>query len=573
MNIRRMGCVLMLSTVLATAQALEPEVAPADLAFKDIRYLSRSLEDFGEQEAYVFAFTQLAAPCHDALTKALTKLQKDVDGQAVSIALVNAGSDDSILEIAHDGILRDLSYTLLKDTAGGSASLGVRTAGTVVLLDKDRKLRYRGNSGGLHDALIAVLAGKTVETPETEVIGEGLAPAPLPPASKPITYSEHIAPIMDRHCVTCHRPNQGTPFSLRRYKQVAARADMIAEVVLEERMPPWYGVRSHGPFANERKVSDAEKITLRQWLAAGTPEGDPALRPEPPVFPDTEWAIGEPDLVITAAEEEQIPADGYIPYRYVTLPYQFSADTWVQGLEILPGNTDVVHHANLIYTQVGDGYSEDYNFLTGRVPGGDPVDLPDNVGMLIPKDSVLTLQIHYVTTGKPARDRIRVGIRYARSTIVKRTHHQRMRPESISIPPGDPFFPIRAEETIDYNATVLALFTHMHLRGRDMTFFADYPDGTSETLLTVPNYSFDWQLAYVYEPGTKRFPKGTKIRTQSHYDNSAFNPYNPDPTVEVNYGDQTYHEMNDGYIFFLDEEESLNIQVDPKTGHVLAAAK
>lgn len=374
---------------------------------------------------------------------------------------------------------------------------------------------------------------------------------------------------MHAHCVACHRPGQAAPFSLLSYGQVSARADMIREVVLEERMPPWYGARKHGPFANERKVSEAEKNQLLQWLEAGKPEGDPALKPAPPAFPDSEWSIDEPDLILTATEEEQIPADGYIPYRYVTLPYQFPADTWIQGLEILPGNPDVVHHANLIYSLPDQKTDEQYGFLTGKVPGGSPVDLESPVGMMIPEGAVLTLQIHYVTTGQPETDRIRVGIRYARGTIVKRTRHQRIRPEGISIPPGAPFHRISAEETIGQNATVLALFSHMHLRGRDMTFYADYPDGTSETLLTIPNYSFDWQLAYVYPPGVKRFPKGTKIRTVSHYDNSSFNPYNPDPSVEVVYGDQTYHEMNDGYVFYLDEEENLNLKIDPETGQVV----
>jgi hypothetical protein len=110
----------------------------------------------------------------------------------------------------------------------------------------------------------------------------------------------------------------------------------------------------------------------------------------------------------------------------------------------------------------------------------------------------------------------------------------------------------------------------MHLRGRDMTFCAEYPNGKEETLLTIPNYSFDWQLAYLYSPGMKQLPEGTRIRTVSHYDNSAFNPYNPDPSETVRYGDQTYHEMNDAYMFYLDNDEFLRMVIDGDTGRPVA---
>lgn len=564
------GLILAAALVGLPAVSIQPGDPVAGLSFKDIRYLPRTLEDFGERAAYVFLFTAISAPGREAQDGALRGLHDRYAGRGVEVATLNVAPGETILEDALHGVENELPFTLLSDTDGAAArALGVSALGTAVVIGPDKTLRYRGGLEGVEDALEAVLAGGPVTDPDRTVSGPAIPVRETPAADAPITYTEHIAPIMNAHCVTCHRPGESAPFSLLSYGQVASRADMIREVVLEERMPPWYGARKHGPFANERKVGEDEKTRLLQWIAAGKPEGDPALKPAPPEFPESEWGIGKPDLVLTAAEEEQIPADGYIPYRYVTLPYQFPADTWIQGLEILPGNAAVVHHANLIYVQVGKDYDEQYGFLTGKVPGGSPVDLPEGVGMLIPKDAVLTLQIHYVTTGQPETDRMRVGIRYARGTIVKQSRHQRIRPDEISIPPGAAFHRLSAEATIDRNATVLALFTHMHLRGRDMTFYADYPDGTSETLLAAPNYSFDWQLAYVYPPGAKRFPRGTTIRTVSHYDNSAFNPYNPDPTVEVVYGDQTYHEMNDGYIFYLDEEENLGLRIDPETGQAL----
>jgi peroxiredoxin len=557
--------------VTLSAGALSPGDAVGSLSLKDIRFLPRTLDDFGERAAFVFAFTATDDPGRTELDRHLKSLQESMKNKNVEIAAVHPSPADTIPTIALYGIEHELSFTLVGDSDGICAKdLGVEKLGTVVILDgKDKTLRYRGDWAGVEAALAAILSGGAVAEPERPVEGRAIPMRSVPEPDAPITYSEHIAPILNAHCVACHRPGQTAPFALQDYRHASARADMIREVVLEERMPPWYGARKHGPFVNERTVTEAEKTLLLQWMAGGTPEGDPALAPAPPVFPDSEWAIGEPDLILTATEVEQIPAEGFIPYRYVTLPYQFAADTWVQGLEILPGNPEVVHHANLIYTLPGQPYDEQNGFLTGKVPGGNPVNLAPGVGMMIPKGAVLTIQIHYVTTGKPETDQMRVGVRYAEGTIAKRTFHQRIRPEDIAIPPGEAFHRMSAEETIPHNATVIALFTHMHTRGRDMTFFADYPDGHSETLLTIPNYSFDWQLAYQYAPGTKRFPKGTKIRTVSHYDNSAFNPYNPDPTVEVPYGDQTIHEMNDGYVFYLDEDENLDLKIDGKTGQVV----
>lgn len=571
---RRQVFVALLCWNLAlSAGALSPGEAVGILSLKDIRFLPRSLDDFGERAAFVFAFTSTDDAGRSELDARLKALHESMKDKNVEIAAVHPAHTDTIPTIALHGVEQELPVTLLGDPGGTAAkALGVENLGTFVILDrKDQRLRYRGDWTGVEAALAAVLSRMPVIEPERPVAGPPIPVRLIPAPTTPVTYSEHIAPILNGHCVACHRPGQTAPFALQDYRHAAARADMILEVVLEERMPPWYGARKHGPFVNERTVSDAEKTLLAQWVAGGKPEGDPALAPAPPVFPDSEWAIGEPDLVLTAKDVEQIPAEGLIPYRYVTLPYQFAEDTWIQGLEILPGNPEVVHHANLIYTLPGQPYDEQNGFLTGKVPGGNPVDLAPGVGMMIPKGAVLTIQIHYVTTGKPETDQMRVGLRYARGTITKRTHHQRIRPETIAIPPGEPFYRMSAEETIPHNATVIALFTHMHTRGRDMTFFADYPDGHSETLLTIPNYSFDWQLAYQYAPGTKRFPKGTRIRTVSHYDNSAFNPYNPDPTAEVPYGDQTIHEMNDGYVFYLDEEENLNLAIDEKSGRVVEA--
>jgi hypothetical protein len=248
------------------------------------------------------------------------------------------------------------------------------------------------------------------------------------------------------------------------------------------------------------------------------------------------------------------------------LPHVFPNDTWVQGIEIMPSNARVVHHANLGAASVLSGFDESRNFLTGKVPGGAPVNLDSGMAMMIPAGSVLALQIHYVTTGKEETDRIAVGLRFAHETIRKRVYYKIIENSRFSIPPGVAAHPVSAQKTLECDATGIGLFTHMHLRGKDSTFIAHYPDGKSDTLLALPNYSFDWQLAYQWPRGTQHFPKGTTLECLSHFDNSAFNPFNPDPNATVKFGPQTFHEMMQGFFFYTNDSETLNVKVDPKTG-------
>jgi hypothetical protein len=140
------------------------------------------------------------------------------------------------------------------------------------------------------------------------------------------------------------------------------------------------------------------------------------------------------------------------------------------------------------------------------------------------------------------------------------------------IPPGAMAHPVRASRQLPDDAVGIGMFVHMHLRGRDMTAVAEAPDGSRETLLQVPNYNFDWQQSYRWPSGQKRFAKGTRIRALAHFDNSAWNPFNPDPTVPVRFGQETTDEMMYLFVFWVREHEQLGLQVDPTTGFVAAAA-
>jgi len=551
-----------------------------NLTFKDTRYLPRSLNDFGAKKAFVIVFTTTGCPLVERYLPVLQKLESAYRGKDVQFIAINVGAGDSILAMATQAVEHDVEFPFVKDLEfKWATALGVTRTPEVVILDAERRLRYRGRIddqyrlGGnraaptrrdLQEALDQVLEGKEVAVQETPVDGCLIT---RPEKRKPqagVTYAEHIAPLLRKHCVECHQPGTAAPFSLLTYEQAKTRAATIAEVVDDQRMPPWTASPRFGHFANRRGLSEAERELIAQWATAGAPRGDDAKLPPLPEKKDG-WLIGTPDLVIKDLATYTIPKEGVVPYRYTLLPHVFEEDTWLQGVQILPDNPRVVHHCNMAYVSAVDKFSMS-NFITGFVPGGEPMTLEDGVAVRIPAKSVLGLQIHLVTTGKEEKCRLAVGLKFARGAVKQQLRFHLLVDYRFAIPPGAPAHPVQASRVLEADAIGVALFSHMHVRGKDMTFKARYPDDKSETLLLIPNYSFDWQMPYRWEFGKQRFPKGTRLDCLAHYDNSTFNPYNPDPKATVRDGLQTTSEMMNGFFFYVRADENLKLTVDEKTG-------
>ncbi len=583
-----LSCVAFLGAAgLQQTAALEIGDQVPGLSFKDIRYLPRTLADLGEHDAYVLCFTNKDCPLVQRFMPTLKRLNETYAEQGVQIVSVNVGLDDSIQEMASHALKYGATFPFVKDVDGSVArTLGVTRTPEVVVLNHEKRLVYRGriNSqyrlGGvspnpgradLEEAIKEVLAGAPVTVAETDVDGCKITFAKSGTPATPVTYTQHIAHIMRRHCQSCHRDGTAAPFELSSYDDVVANAEMIAEVVTEQRMPPWYGSAGHGKFTNDRTMPRDERRQVAQWVATGMPEGDPVHLPEPYEAPSTDWEIGKPDLVIKTAEAIPVQADGYIPYVYVMLPHVFMEDTWVEAFEIKPLNRDVVHHCNMAWGSL-DGKRGGYEtFITGYVPGGNAMDLgkiEPGVAYKIPARSVLGLQVHLVTTGREEKAEIEVGLRFAKSNVRKQSRHLVI-DKKMQIEPYHPAWELADSQIIPQDATLLGLFCHMHVRGKDMTFYAREPGGESQTILEIPNYNFDWQHGYELNPGDIKVAAGTEIKVVAHYDNSKFNPYNPDPSRTVPYGAQTYDEMMNGFVFFTYNDENLNIEVDGTTGKVV----
>jgi mono/diheme cytochrome c family protein len=548
--------------------------------------MSRSLEDCGEKRAYVVLFTTLDCPLAKRVLPEVAELEKTWRERGVAFVSIAVGDDDDLVEVAASAVEAGIEFPSARDFEGSARrALMPRRSPEVCVLDAGRVLRYRGRVSGdellggarpaagardLEAALADLVGGRPVARAETPIDGcklnplaERAAPAVIP------TFAELVQPILQEHCVACHAPGGSAPFELESFASASRHASTIAEVVEQRRMPPWYASERYGHFVNERKLSDAERRVLIAWAENGTPAGvhtdAPRARPAPSA--ERGWRIGEPDLVLTS-ETMKIQATGTVPYRYVVLPHLFKRDTWIERVEIRPSDPRVLHHANLgFYTFGGDVKAA--NFITGQVPGGEAMDLGPGTAALVPAGSVLGLQVHHVPYGTAAENVIEVGLRFPRDVVQRRMRHHEVADLRFAIPPFAPAWPVRAKRVFEADAIGIGMFVHMHLRGRDMRYDARFPDGRGETLLLVPNYDFNWQMAYRWKKDAMLFPKGTEVECLAHFDNSTFNPWNPDPAKRVTFGQETTDEMMYGFLFYVHANEALGLRIDPATGGVI----
>ncbi len=345
--------------------------------------------------------------------------------------------------------------------------------------------------------------------------------------------------------------------SLMSYKEVRPWARLIRERVADRSMPPWSADPKYGHWANDPRLSDQEIATVVDWVNAGAPEGDAKDLPPQPKFTDG-WTIGTPDVVIEMPNEYTVPADGTVPYLYFSMPSGFTEDKWIQAMEIRPGNRKVVHHV-IAYAQ--DPNIKDTNpggegeirrgrtHLGGITPNKTGVVLGPGMARLIKKGSNIVFQMHYTTYGEAAKDRTKIGFVFAKEPGKKIVNTGNAANGKFVIPPGNPAYEVKASKTFDEDVVITSFMPHMHVRGKSFVYTAIYPDGRSEILLNVPKYDFNWQHTYIPKQPIA-LPKGTRLDCVAYFDNSEKNKFNPDPSKEVRWGDQTWEEMMIGWFTY-----------------------
>ncbi len=567
-----------LNTPAAAADSLLGKPAP-EFQLKDADGQQLALADLSEAKLVVVMFLGTECPLARLYAPRLNELAEHY-GKDVRLVGIDSNMQDSPQEIARYVSEHGISFPVLVDPDNVVADkfAAARTP-EVFLLDEERVVRYHGRIDGQYlpgvqktknprrDLAIAIdelLAGKSVSQPEAEAVGCFIG-RKLEPQESEVTYSNQIARLFQDRCVECHRPGEIGPFSLTSYDEALGWGETVREVVDQGRMPPWFADPKIGHFENDARLSDEEKELINKWVEAGCPEGDPADLPEPRQFAEG-WNIPEPELVLAMADKPfQVPAEGVVDYKHFTVDPGFTEDKWMVACEARPGNRSVVHHI-LVFLQSPGGEIELLrgSLLAAYAPGSPPRATDPGMAKRIPAGSKIIFQMHYTPNGKPQEDISTLGLSFCDKSDVKQVVESGWVINfAFAIPPGNPDYKVASKHKFEEDRLLLGMTPHMHVRGKSFRYEAIYPDGTKEVLLDVPHWDFNWQIDYLLAK-PKLMPKGTVLRCEAHYDNSADSPTNPDPTKWITFGEQTWDEMMIGWF----TTATLPGQMDAKTAEV-----
>ncbi len=482
-------------------------------------------------------------------------LHQQYDSQGIQFFMINPmglmNRDAVNAEIS--AVTEDIPV-LMDDSQLVSEALGVSKTGEVFLFDpKSFEVIFRGPVAiDFENALRAVLNDQDITTTAVAMDGADIGYQARPAS---ISYEKEVAPILAESCATCHREGGIAPFALNSSTMVQGWSPMIREVLMTKRMPPGQVDPHVHKFKNGRTLAVEETRTLLRWIEAGSPvDGttDPLAELS---WPDTKWLIGsEPDLIVKIPAYE-VPATGVVDYVRLKVPIVgMEKDRWLRASEFIPGDRTVVHHATGTLEGGGLAGGSDVAVLNRYVPGSEPRIEPPNTGGLVKKDAVIDVTLHYTTSGREAVDESEFGLWFYPEGVVP---EERLKARLIGvfsnnwqdIPAHAKNYEMSNSYILPEDANVYSYHPHMHFRGRSLRMFADYPDGSREELINIADYSYAWQLTYELEQPLF-MPKGTRITSVGHFDNSAQNLANPDPTRAVPWGEQSWDEMFFGEIIW-----------------------
>lgn len=529
-----------------------------------------------DEKARVLVFTSIDCPISNRYAPEIARLHDEFASQGISFSLVFANPaetqeaiDEHVKRFGYRmPVVRDPQHALVKKT-------GVTIAPEAAVLGPNDRVLYRGRiddryvSFGvdrpaptrrdLRDALLAIVAGRPVKVAETQAIGCVLSDfLPSPP-----TFAKDVAPIIFDACSSCHRPGGPGPFSLLTHDDVRRHATQIVEVTKSRFMPPWKADVDNGPFVGQRRLSAREIALIEAWVEAGAPAGKAGETPDPPSRTDG-WQLGTPDMVVTIPTAYSLQAEPTDVFRIFAIPLPIARDRYVRGIEFLPGNARVVHHANirLDYTSstraldAADplpGYDglmprtavyPDGHFL-GWTPGQLAPLVPGTFAWTLRPGADLVVQLHMQPSGAVESVQPKIGFYFSKEPPTRTPAILRLGSQGIDIPRNTVRYPIDDAYVLPVDVELHAIQPHAHYRARDVRGTATFPDGSVKTLIHIKDWDFRWQHVYRYE-APLILPKGTRLAMEYVYDNSDTNPRNPDrPTRRVFWGQRTVDEMGD----------------------------
>ena len=385
-------------------------------------------------------------------------------------------------------------------------------------------------------------------------------------AAQPLTYYKDIQPIVYRHCIGCHRPGEVGPFPLLSYEDVAKRANFIKEVTAARYMPPWMADPTFRTFHNQRVLTEAEIRLIGEWADGGKREGRRKDGTDWQRFLQDSLHQPQPDLVFEMNADFQIPGDNTEQFRIFVIPTHLPADVYVRGIEFVPGNRRVAHHARIMVDTtnllraddgIAVGATSEFektgtqlydNFWAGWVPGNTPIFYPEGIAKRLPRNADLVVNMHYSPSPVAVTDRSRIRLYLAKKPPERPVKTFILDEDENSNPP---FF-IAANTTgkfymrsplLPVDMDLLSVLPHMHQLGRSFRAYAITPDGRVVPLVQVLRWNFNWQTTYQFERGL-RLPKGSVVYAEAEYDNTSANPVNPNfPPRDVGYGWGSSEEM------------------------------
>lgn len=390
------------------------------------------------------------------------------------------------------------------------------------------------------------------------------------------TWAENVAPIFYSKCLSCHRPGGIAPFSLIGYPDAFSYRFSISSNVAARQMPPWPPADNYVHFSDARVLTQAEINTIVNWVTNGAPSGN--IANAPPVPPPPGNNLGTPDISLRMPDYTSTASSGDI-YQCFVLPLRLTAEKFISALEVIPGNSAIVHHV-LVYQDTtaghaaqqldnaspGPGYTSfggigvnSAVLLQGWVPGSTTKKMPVIFGQKIYPNSDIVIQVHYPAGSAGQPDSTKVRLYYNNNAAARDV---RMEPILYHLPPslvnGPLSIPANTFRSFEerftlpviYKATVLSVAPHMHLVGESIKSYANKPNGDTIRFIDIPHWDFHWQGQYYFQRPVI-VDGGSTLRAFATYNNTASNPHNPNsPPQTVNLGEATTDEMMLVYFAF-----------------------
>ncbi len=535
----------------AIAAAAQVKVAERADDFRLVDQNSRAhlLSYYKYAPAIVIISQQNGAKEFRDAAPAIKQLQASFANTDTRLFLLNSNPADTRETVAAEMSKIGLDVpVLLDDSQLVGESLGVsRVAQALVIDPKSWKVVYSGPIAKAKDTVSNLVAGKPV-TATTVALNTSAIAFPLREKKaefSKISYEKEISPILARNCVACHSEGGIGPFAMDSYEKVKGFSGMIREAIRTDRMPPYNADPHVNAFAGDMNLTNRDEQTLIHWIEAGAPRGAGEDPLKINAKPAPEWELGEPDLVITLPPFT-VPASGVVDYQNPTVKNPLSEGRWLRAATVKPSDRRAVHH--LLSNGAG-----------GYAVGAETTVYPKGTGTWVAPGQTFRFQMHYTPYGKESVETTRVGLYFypkdgppeimRRSAVIANA--------GIEIPPNTARHEETAYISFPEKATLFTVFPHAHYRGESMAISLKKPGSDKEELiLSLPKYDFNWQRGYDFATPIKIEP-GTKLISRYVYDNSKHNPANPDPTITVKWGEQSWEEMQYTALGFRWDDETV----------------